>query len=114
MSEKEEKTRDRKNAVSFVRSLSEKEFVEFFYDATAERSFGDVAEYQNHLIIADSESIDGEAWETDFLALPEERAHWSADAPICQSGKCGKCTARVRSWAKNALCPICGKAVYCT
>ena len=49
-------------------------------------------------------------------ALPEvsERAGWSDEALICQSGSCEGCGSEVRSWSKRAECPVCGNAVGCT
>ncbi len=39
---------------------------------------------------------------------------WVDDAPLCQEGFCSKCKVGVTSWAKDAICFICGNDVYLT
>ena len=104
----------RSHALRFIETLSDKQFAEFFYQAVRDRNTSDLEAWAGHLVLANAEKVDDEPWSLDLLALPENRESWSDDADICQSGACATCSAEVRSWAKQALCPVCGARVYCT
>lgn len=105
---------ERSIALHWLSTLSNKEFAEFFYSAVAERRTSDIKDWQGHFVLADAQKVQSEPWAIDFIAIPEGKESWSADAPICQSGGCGTCGALIRSWAKNAVCPICGSAAGLT
>lgn len=102
--------------VDWLRELNDKRFTEVFYEAVAGRETSDRPDAQGHFILADAERTDEGGWDIDAIALPveSERADWSDEAPICQSGRCSACDTPVRSWAKHVTCPICGEAVHCT
>lgn len=109
----------RKNVLAFLAELSNKEFAEFFYEAVRGRLTSDAKEWQGHFILADSEQVsEDEPWDVDVIALHDPQHYpasdWGDDAPICQSGTCSLCGHKVRSWAKQAICPICGEIAYCT
>lgn len=106
----------RNHMLQWIAELNHKQFAEFFYEAVAHRTTSDLAEWQGHFILADTESVDNGAWDIDFIALPvkSERHEWSDEALICQSGTCDGCNTDVRSWSKRAECPVCGNAVGCT
>ncbi len=106
----------RSDAISFLTSLSDKAFAEFFYEAVRDRNTSDIADWRGHFILADAECDENDGgWEIDFIAL-DDRSYgpWDRDAPICQSGRCTDCGHSVRSWAKKAACPVCGASVNCT
>jgi hypothetical protein len=103
--------------IKWLRSLSDKQFVEFFYEVVKDRNTSDIEKWNGHFILSDTECVENEEWETDHIALhdPQECPEgWADDVPICQSGTCSSCGAEVRSWAKHAICSICKNKVYCT
>ena len=106
----------RQQALDWLRGLNDKQFAEVFYEAVAARTTSDLPEWRGHFLLADAERVDDGPWDVDIVALPvkAERADWSDEALICQSGSCGGCGAEVRSWSKRAECPVCGSAVGCT
>lgn len=106
----------REQVLDWCRGLNDKQFAEFFYEAVASRNTSDLPEWRGHFVLADAEFVDDGPWEVDFIALPveTERAPWSDEGPICQSGTCGSCGFAVRSWSKRAECPVCANPVYCT
>lgn len=104
----------RSHVLGFLQALSDKQFAEFFYEAVRDRNTSDLEAWSGHLVLANAEKVDDEPWSIDLLALPEDRDPWSNDADICQSGSCASCSSAVRSWAKQASCPVCGASVYCT
>lgn len=104
------------DAVAHLASVTDKDFVELFYAAVAQRDAIDGENSRRFVLAETSEWPDGER-DTVFLAV-EDPSHypvgWANDSPICQTGQCGECGADVRSIAKHAICPLCSKAVYCT
>ena len=103
-----------KNLVHALRALTDKQFVEVFYEAVqgrhiypAERNVFDA-----HLVLANTvRDVDGtdRGWTVE-LVCPTPGQDWVDDAPICQAGEhCGMATT---SWAKSSQCPVCGGAVY--
>ena len=107
---------DESKVITWIQSLTDKQFVEFFYRAVANRSTSDLPEWNGHFVLADAEKVTDEPWEVDVIALhdPDEYKEWVDDAPICQSGSCSACGNSVRSVAKHAVCPVCKSKVYCT
>jgi hypothetical protein len=107
----------REVALAYVTRLSHKAFAEFFYAAVRGRVTSDAEAWRGHFVLADAEQVeDSEPWDVNFIAVhdPQKYGEWDDAATICQSGNCESCGGRVRSWAKQALCPICGEVVYCT
>ena len=107
----------RENVVAWLRTLTDKQFAELFYEAVASRDAGDMKEEGGHFVLADTSKRPGERRETQFIALPDPGAYrdqWSDDAPICQTGQCSECESWVRCVAKKAVCPLCGAKVHCT
>ncbi|PHR88857.1 MAG: hypothetical protein COA78_36185 [Blastopirellula sp.] len=102
--------------ISWIESLTDKQFVDFFYRAVANRSTSDLPEWSGHFVLADAEKVTDEPWDVDFIALPDpnEYEEWVDNAPICQSGNCPTCGNAVRSVAKHVVCPVCNSIVYCT
>ena len=107
---------NRGNVIAWLSSLTDKQFVEFFYDAVANRDSSEVEGEQGHLVLADTRMIPGEKRETVFLGLPypQPLREWADNCPLCQTGDCNSCGAWVRCIAKHAVCPICFASVYCT
>lgn len=108
---------DRARVVGWLSSMTDKQFVEFFYDAVAHRDTSERKDECGHFVLADTSKVPGEERDTVFLALPdpaEYSAQWADDVPICQTGQCSECKSWVRSIAKHAICPIYGSKVYCT
>lgn len=112
----------RRQAVQWAATLTDKEFVEFFYEAVRGRATGDtrlLPGLDGHFVLGDAQRYDSEPpgserWYVQLMALPREGDRWAADAAICQSGTCRKCGQQVRSWAKDLLCPVCGTSGYGT
>ncbi|MBA4016313.1 MAG: hypothetical protein C0483_03910 [Pirellula sp.] len=107
----------RSHALTFLSTLSDKAFAEFFYEAVRGRTTSDRNDWNGHFILADAERIVAdEPWDVDLIAIHDRQqyADWVDDAPICQSGTCTNCSNRVRSWAKQATCPVCSQTVHCT
>jgi hypothetical protein len=107
---------DKAEIVAWMSSLTDKQFVEFFYESLASRHLykSESGSIDSHLILANAQRFlddDGSAWggwELQLLCPVDES--WVDDAPVCQFGEhCGLETA---SWAKNSVCPICGGKVY--
>ena len=107
----------RNSALAYLSQLSPKAFAEFFYEAVKDRVTSDRSDWHGHFILADAEQVDAdEPWDVELIALQDDKQYggWSDDAPLCQSGTCDSCGHRVRSWAKQAVCPVCNQAVHCT
>ena len=107
----------RLDLVDGLRALTDKQFVEVFYEAvygrhiySAERNVLDA-----HLVLANAvrhreEGHDGR-WSVELICHTPDQ-DWRDDAPICQAGEhCGTSTA---SWGKRSMCPVCGDVVYGT
>lgn len=104
-------------ALHWLGTLTDKQFAEFFYEAVRERNTSDQKEWNGHFVLADTERVTNFSWSLACIALPDPTAYaerWGDDAAICQSGTCMGCDTEVRSWAKHAICPICGTKVYLT
>ena len=106
---------NRSELVGQLRSLTDKEFIETFYEAANDRKIYAEEDMQAHLVLANAErhvEDNGKfsPWRIQLLANTTEK--WAADSPVCQFGEhCGFETA---SWAKHATCPVCGREVYGT
>ncbi len=97
--------------------MTDKQFVEFFYEAVAERDTSEIEGEHGHFVVANTSKLPDEERNTVFLALPDAGKYsgeWADDCPICQTGQCIECGSWVRSVAKHAICPICEAKVYCT
>lgn len=108
---------DRGNLMAWLSSLTDKQFIEFFYEAVSERGTSEIDGERGHLVVANTSKAPNEDRVTVFLALPDPNEYsgeWAYDTPICQTGDCIECGTRVRSIAKHAICPICKAKVYCT
>src|SRR5262249_31077934 len=98
----------------WLAGLTDKAFAEFFYDVVRERARSPAG---RHFVLAEADRVGDEPWSVDCIAVHESEKTprpWADDVPICQSGTCSACGAEVRSWAKNAVCPVCSAKVYCT
>jgi hypothetical protein len=106
---------DKVKVAAWLSSLTDKQFVEFFYESLASRhlSHAERGHVDSHLVLANVSRIldDGVTWGEWSLELlcPADEA-WADDAPVCQFGEhCGLGTV---SWAKRSVCPVCGGNVY--
>jgi hypothetical protein len=110
----ETKAMDERQAVlRWLAGLADKAFAEFFYEAVRERK---TCDGPGHFVLADAALMDGR-WYVDLVGVHDAENYdgsWADDAAICQSGKCESCDSEVRSWAKRAICPVCGSKVYAT
>ena len=107
----------RARALAFLSRLTDKQFAEFFYDTVRERDTGNTLEGKGHYVLGDVKRWPAEPRDIDFIALHDKTVYpdgWVDDAPICQSGECPNCASHVRSWAKDAICPVCYAPVRCT
>jgi hypothetical protein len=113
---------NKNDVIQWTEALSDKQLIEFFYEATKGRFIyrGEESYMQSHLVISNASRLkkDNDVWEEWSLASIGEHDpkkylnSWADDSPICQSGRC--CGYEIISWAKNVVCPICGKEVYAT
>ncbi len=108
---------DQNAVIAGLQTLTDKRIVELFYEAVKGRRTSDIKEWRGHLVLADWQKVENEHWEVQFVALADKSAYdgpWADDAPISQSGECIECANSVCSWAKHAICPVCGNGVNCT
>ena len=104
------------DVIAWLRSRSDKEFVDLFSRAAAGRSLAPLGadEYESHLVIAhvskDPELVGG--WEIELLGVPEKSSEWAADALVAQQGS--HCGHTVASYAKRFRCPLCGGEAFGT
>lgn len=109
---------DRDRVLAWLSRLTDKQFVEFFYEAVADRDTSEIKGEKGHFVLANTSLFDDNEWDTVFLAVPDPAEYsergWADDSPICQTGQCMECASHVRSLAKRAICPICGAKVSCT
>ncbi|HBN76807.1 MAG TPA: hypothetical protein DD473_13505 [Planctomycetaceae bacterium] len=96
--------------------LTDKEFVEIFYSAVAERKPID-GESGRRFVLAETSDSYGDIISTSFVAEDNKKHYpqgWSADALISQNGRCNECGVSIVSISKQAICPICNTEAYCT
>jgi hypothetical protein len=103
---------DRRHIAEWLRSLTEKQFVEFFYDYLAVRPAPVEATtcMHSHLALVevsqtrDEHGMWSPSWEVELLCPSLHRI--ADDAPISRVGThCGFVTL---SWGKEAICSVCG------
>ena len=108
---------DKAQVTEWLSSLTDKQFVEFFYESLASRHLyaPERTWTSSHLVLAnatrhlDEQGVWGD-WNVELICSAGRL--WADDVPICQQGRhCGLDTA---SWAKHSICPICGGDVYGT
>ena len=93
--------------------MSELEFIDFFYEATAQR---DTAKYPydvGRYLLCEARRKEGQAWELDILAAAKSDAAYIGEVPIKLKGACGACGIQIRTWDRKAACPGCGNSVSC-
>lgn len=99
-----------------LNSLTDKQFIEFFYRSLAARNIygSEYAYIESHLVLASAtrmQSIDEWGpWEMEMLCTTPDA--WVDDAPVCQQG--AHCGVETISWAKRSVCPMCGGEVLGT
>lgn len=107
---------ERARALSWLSSCTDKEFVDFFYEAASSRVSEEPRAFRTHFVLGQA-SIEGDAgtWSLSVINQPVGNdTAWAPDSPICQEGRCGACSAVGVSWAKAARCAVCGAEVYGT
>lgn len=109
---------DKNEVVTWLRSLTDKQFVELFYEAVEGRHICEPEKeyHKSHLVLAEASKIQFEddtwdEWEVS-LVCPTPGKSWADDMPLCQIG--GHCNLYTISWAKESTCPVCGGDVYGT
>jgi hypothetical protein len=109
-----ERDMKRKDVIEYLRSLTDKQFVELFYAATDGRRIfvDDVG--QSRLVLAHaSENLEATGkWDVALIALHDSKeypAGWNDDVPICQEAE--SLGYSVFSYAKKMICPITGKTI---
>lgn len=106
---------DKGDVLRWFRTLSDKDFVDFFYEASSGRPLDRDLPENCYVICESSFSGESSQHETVFLARPRDKSlRWAEDSPICQYGECSTCKAPLMSWAKEVICPVCGNEAYCT
>jgi len=112
---------NKNDIIKSMKSLSDKQFIELLYEVVKGRFIykGEENYTQSHLVVANAcrlkndNNKDWGEWSLELIAKHDSKIYpkgWADDSLICQSGEC--CGHEVISWAKNAICPICGKEVY--
>lgn len=101
--------------IAEIRKLTDKQFVEFFYDAVKDRNIyaGEEGLWESRMVLANAvrERENGDGWTVE-LVCPTPGDAWPDDSLLCQSGiHCGLPT---MSWAKQSRCPVCHGEVYGT
>ena len=117
---------ERKKAINYIQNLSEKQFVDFFYEAVTNRNEDQLVpngyEKDRICLIRTSfgafENKEDKEHLSEFMALPTEefsKIKWIQKmSNVTEQGRCKKCKAQVISVAKLAACPICDTEVECT
>ena len=113
-------------SINYIKTLSEKELVDFFYEATQNRrvhnEYEDGFEIETLCIVQSafgkySNEIDTESYH-EFMALPTDELkdlEWvKKEQNITEQGKCSKCKVLILCVTKEAICPICNNIVECT
>ena len=112
-------TEERKTIIADLARMTDLDFVETIYKAIEKRTHtSDTKAERGHFVLTNATlDVDEDIWETDHVGT-HDSVHYEAgfvnDAPLCQFGHCGGCNSSLISWAKNAICPVCGASVYCT
>ncbi|MEM6750804.1 MAG: hypothetical protein AAGA57_11695 [Planctomycetota bacterium] len=103
-------------AVQYIRGLTDKQFVELFYQVAADRNpLEQPQDGTTWLVLAEVTPLtDTQQFDIAYLATPSSKEDWDDEAPICQHGECTNCGAKMYCWSKRAGCPVCGAPTYCT
>ena len=109
---------DRSSVIAYLRRLTPKQFAELFYEAGEDMHPWPDEEGSSEVrfVLAYAwRELDDDAPDAPrrlSLMCPARETNWADDAPLCQHGShCGQDTI---SWAKHAVCPVCGGDVYGT
>ena len=107
----------RQEIIGALQQLTDKQFVELFYEAVHGRHvyLSERRAFDAHLVLAnavrDVGSDDKASWTLEVVCPTPER-QFTDDSALCQAGEhCGHSTV---SWAKVSQCPVCGGDVYGT
>lgn len=118
----------RDEVLTWMRTLTLKEFAELFYEAAPDMklwNFEDEVEAQRfadineHLILSYvelDERTDKPIYWIKFIGLPDAERNsinYPRDANLSEEGKC-ECEHQIISWTKQAICPLCGRKVHLT
>jgi len=107
----------REVALRYIRRLTEKSLVEFFYEALRERCGDEQNEFRDHFVLATAENVEGtrpdgiEKWALGVVGLPSDDRPWSDSAVISQFGTCKGCGLEIGCWSKQIRCPVCSRDV---
>ncbi len=108
----------RTELIDTLSGLTEKQFVELFYEIANNRR--DQTEYdKSHWTLVEARLIEtlhkvgkrSQTWYTEFLCVANPVEYpdgWADDVPICQNGTCHNCGYDFISYAKEAICAVCG------
>jgi hypothetical protein len=92
--------------IEALRRLTPKDLADVVLDATAQMDpHGEPSPMRWVIGVADPEDH-----HVSIVCRPEEK--WADDSPLCQFGE--HAGLETVSWAKNAICPVCGNDVYGT
>ena len=119
--------------MEWFQRLTDKQLVEVFYQTVQGRRISGEGEdwHQEHLILVNAsrtrDYLDFESgseelgpwepWELQLLAFMDGKYYpqgWDDESPICQMGRCSCNPHEILCYAKDTICPICGKSVYAT
>jgi len=108
----------RESVLDYLQTLEQARLVELFYAATAHlsltRRLPDGRLECERLVMAES-NWDSEELYVEYIGLPTQRAYLETNASeidsCYESGTCAGCGVNVRSFAKEANCPVCGSRV---
>jgi hypothetical protein len=106
----------KESTLDWIKTLNDKEFAEFFYQAIEGRNTSDLSHDigKGHFVLADVtvyfDEDDKDEPSISFIGLNDSthyEGEWDDDSPICQEGTCQNCKNTICSWAKHMICPIC-------
>jgi len=108
--------KEKENIIEKLRLMTNAEFVEFFYklvEVNKNRIGNDISEVY---VLSSSGYFDCDEQHTsNFFALPKDGFDSIGyNVSANQFGQCEKCKAKIISFTKHAICPICEEEVECT
>ena len=113
----------RNHILQWIKGLTDKQLVEFFYESTQNRHIysGEENYVLSHLVLANATKTKNDndenwgRWKLEILCSHDPKHYpdgFDDNGALCQFSSC--CEQTTVSYVKNAICPICGQKVYGT
>jgi len=108
------------HVLEWVKGLTDKQLVEFFYKSTLGRHIysGEENYLKSRLVLVNAtkeQNDNDEDWELELLCSHDPKHYpngFDDNGLLCQFGRC--CNHTTVSYVKNAICSVCGQEVYGT